>query len=115
MKKFKKIVLASALALSTLAVLPVSDTEQASAAGVDYGAICKADSKCLGVSNLGVRKNGMYSGGYTRFEIKSGAGVVGIIPSGPFTGYLTGIKAGDAVVYAYDNSDTYLIFNVYVK
>ncbi|MEY2356250.1 hypothetical protein [Lysinibacillus capsici] len=111
MKKFKKIILASALALSSLAFVPVSENQQASAAPIDWAKECKNSDTCDNYINYYMRVNQELFGGYSRLEIKSGSGIVSITPSG----YLKANKRGTAVVYAYDRNDRYSIIEVVIQ
>jgi len=116
MKKFKKIVLSSLLALSTLAVVSVSETDQASAANDYWMEICKNDSLCLGVFSSPLRLGTYDNWASTKVEIKSGYGVVSVTSDG---NRVKAMKPGEAVVYSYDRTgvDTgkYSIYKVLVK
>lgn len=114
MKKFKKIVLASALALSTLTAMPVSETQKASAAG--YGSweywkgVCEEDDQCSTVSGFMMKVNHERYGTYEKIEIISGAGVIMITDRG----YVKAVKPGKAAIRAYDRSGKYMIVDLTV-
>ncbi|MFY0518524.1 hypothetical protein ACOMCU_11955 [Lysinibacillus sp. UGB7] len=113
MKKFKKIALASALALS-MSVVPLTATQQASAA-TDWQEFCKNDDLCTGNAVFGMRVNSEGIRGATRLEIKSGAGVVSITPYNT----IKANKPGEAIVYFYDKSGAengkYYLYRIIVK
>lgn len=116
MKKFKKLVLSSALALSTLGVVSVSETDQASAASDYWMDKCKEDSLCTGVVSTTLRVGSFDSWASTKVVIKSGSGVVSVTSDGK---RVKAMKPGEAVVYSYDKSgvDTgkYQMYKVLVK
>ncbi|KOS61297.1 hypothetical protein FJQ98_01855 [Lysinibacillus agricola] len=114
--KFKKIVLASALALSTLTVMPVSETQKASAAGLDWWEFCKSDDLCQGVTNSNMMVGTENRWGATKLEIKSGAGVVTLTSRNT----IKAMKPGEAIVYHYDRTGAtetgkYYIYKILVK
>jgi len=111
--KFKKIVLASALALSTLAVMPVSGIQKASAADdawKHWNDVCDQDDQCSTVSSMTMRKNQEGYGSYQKIEIISGAGVIMITDRG----YVKAMKPGKAAIRAYDTSGKYMIVDLTV-
>ncbi|MFC9539235.1 hypothetical protein ACFTQ7_05055 [Lysinibacillus sp. NPDC056959] len=104
MKKFKKIVLSSVLALSALGVVSVSETEQASAAVDNYWPDkCKKDDLCMGVFPMSMRVGTENGWAHTKVEIVSGAasGVATVTSDGK---KVKALKPGEAVVKMYDRT-----------
>ncbi|MFF2796047.1 hypothetical protein [Lysinibacillus xylanilyticus] len=109
--KFKKIVLASALALSTL--MPVSGIQKASAADdawKHWKDVCEQDDQCSTVSSMTMRKNQEGYGSYQKIEIISGAGVIMITDRG----YVKAMKPGKAAIRAYTPEGKYMIVDLTV-
>ncbi|MGE7926357.1 hypothetical protein [Lysinibacillus xylanilyticus] len=109
MKKFKNMVLISGLALTVVAA-PVTLTEPASAAE-DNSAV-STEGVLVNTVNYGMLKNqflDLY--GFTTVEITSGNKVVKMVGEKR----VQAIGSGKAVVYAYDRSGNYVIYNIDVK
>ncbi|MGE7111212.1 hypothetical protein [Lysinibacillus sp. NPDC047702] len=106
--------LSFALAISTLAFVSVSSTEQASASTY-WQDVCKSDDLCSNVVSYGMRVNSEAIRGATKLEIKSGAGVVSITSFNT----IKALKRGEAVVYYYDKSGAetgkYLMYVITVQ
>lgn len=103
MEKFKKLVLSSALALSTLGVVSVSETDQASAANSFWSDTCKNDDLCSGVVSMTMRVGTENGWAHTKVEIISGAasGVATVTSDGK---KVKALKPGEAVVKMYDRT-----------
>jgi|GEM_PF-2916677 len=103
MKKIKKIVLASALALSAFA-LPLTTTQQVSAASPN----CNLPNDKFGGSfykTLSIAQ--MYTFGADNIEIISGFDVVTLTPNNS----LKPLKRGTAVVHAHFKDGTYISYD----
>ncbi|MFJ3390532.1 hypothetical protein [Lysinibacillus sp. NPDC086135] len=109
MKKFKKMVLISGLALTVVAA-PVTLTEPSSAAEVN--STVSTAGELINTVNFGLIKNkflDLY--GFTTVEIRSGNNVVKMVGEKR----VQAINSGNAVVYAYDIKGNYVIYNINVK
>ena len=110
MKKFKKVVLVFTLMLSSLAYIPISETQKASAATITD---CRNDPKCASFVPWELTVNrylDLY--GYTKVEIKSGSSYVKLEDGVRIKGIKVG---GEAVVYAYDSVGNYVMYSIYVR
>jgi len=110
MKKFKKIILAFTLVLSTLAFVPLSEGQQAYAAS---DTDCNNDSKCVQYIKRDLVVNqylDLY--GFTNVEIKSGASYVKLVDGVRVKGVKPG---GEVVVYAYDRQGDYIMYSITVR
>ncbi|MFJ7890107.1 hypothetical protein ACIQYL_18780 [Lysinibacillus xylanilyticus] len=102
MKKIKKIVLASALALSAFAV-PLTTTQQASAASPNCNL---PNDKFISSFNKTLSIAQMYTFGAENIEIISGFDVVTLTPNNS----LKPLKRGKAVVHAHFKDGSYISY-----
>ncbi|TQR25634.1 hypothetical protein C7Y47_24400 [Lysinibacillus sphaericus] len=103
MKKLKKLVLSSALALSTLGVVSVSETEQASAVNSYWSDKCKNDDLCMNLNYMSMRVGTENGWAHTKVEIISGAasGLATVTADGK---KVKALKPGEVVAKMYDRT-----------